>query len=178
MPDRTELPLFLLHTVLFPGGHLPLRVFEPRYLDMLCRCMGEDAPFGVVLIQEGREVGAGAIPYTTGTLAKVVDWKQGKDGILEVVARGLQRFRVVDYWSAKDQLTLARIETVADAPGVPIPFRLQSLSLGLGRILAHLHGTSDRPCPKPLRLDDAEWVGLRLAEVLPLPLSYKQDLLE
>ena len=88
-----QVALFPLNTVLFPGGPLPLRVFEPRYLDMISRCMKEDAPFGVLLIRDGHEAGP-ATTHHVGTLARVTDWYQGSDGLLGITAIGTERFRL------------------------------------------------------------------------------------
>ena len=87
MAGVVRVPLFPLSTVLFPGGPLPLRIFEARYVDMISRCMKDDSPFGVVLIREGDEVGP-AKTHDIGTLARIVDWYQGSDGLLGVTARG------------------------------------------------------------------------------------------
>jgi len=81
--------------VLFPGGPLPLRIFEQRYLDMISSCLKNDSPFGVLLIREGAEVGP-ATTYDVGTLARITDWYQGSDGLLGVTATGSRRFR--DVW--------------------------------------------------------------------------------
>ena len=93
--NRTTLPLFPLSTVLFPEGPLPLRVFEPRYLDMISRCLREAAGFGVVLIVSGSDTGA-VETSTVGTVARIVDWYQGSDGILGITARGTRQFRLHD----------------------------------------------------------------------------------
>ena len=82
-----QVPLFPLNTVLFPGGPLPLRIFEPRYIDMISERMKADAPFGVLLIREGQEAGA-ATTFHIGTLARIADWYQGSDGLLGVTAIG------------------------------------------------------------------------------------------
>ena len=68
-PDLASLPLFPLNTVLFPGGLLPLRVFEARYMDMTRECLKAEQPFGVCLIKDGKEVGTPANPEPVGTLA-------------------------------------------------------------------------------------------------------------
>ena len=114
-----QVPLFPLNTVLFPGGPLPLRIFEPRYLDMLSRCMKADAPFGVVLIREGGEVG----PATTrevGTLATVTDWYKGSDGILGVTAVGTQRFRLLSAERLADGLNVGDVEILPELPSQPL----------------------------------------------------------
>ena len=89
-----EIPLFPLNTVLFPGGPLPLRIFESRYIDMISRCMKHDSPFGVLLIREGQEAGP-ATMHTVGTLATVTDWYQGSDGLLGITAIGSERFELL-----------------------------------------------------------------------------------
>ncbi len=90
-----QLPLFPLHTVLFPGGALPLLVFEPRYREMIGRCLEEDAELGVVLLKEGEEVGEGPqVPYDVGTTARIVESERLPDGRLQVLVRGRRRFRI------------------------------------------------------------------------------------
>jgi Lon protease-like protein len=93
--------------VLFPGGPLPLRIFEARYLDMISRCLKTDTPFGVLLIRDGDETGA-ARTHTVGTLARIVDWYQGSDGLLGVTAAGEQRFRLLDVGIQPDGLNAGR----------------------------------------------------------------------
>ena len=83
-----QVPLFPLNTVLFPGGPLPLRIFEARYVDMISHCLKENASFGVLLIREGQEAGTPASTFEVGTLARIVDWYQGSDGLLGVTAIG------------------------------------------------------------------------------------------
>ena len=90
LPER--LPLFPLKTVLFPGGVLPLRVFEPRYMDMITRCMREDAGFGVCLIAAGEEVGETAVPHPVGTEARIEQWDMAQAGVLNLLTRGSRRF--------------------------------------------------------------------------------------
>ena len=92
MPDR--LPLFLLKTVLFPGMTLPLHIFEERYKLMINRCVEQRAPFGVVLIRSGEEVGAPAEPYDVGTIASITKLKRLEDGRINLVASGERRFRI------------------------------------------------------------------------------------
>ncbi|HEY0720771.1 MAG TPA: LON peptidase substrate-binding domain-containing protein, partial [Gammaproteobacteria bacterium] len=93
---RLRIPLFPLHSVLFPGGPLALRIFEPRYLDMVSRCMREECAFGISLIQEGDEVGDAAQPYEIGTLARISYFERRPDGLLGITVRGEQRFRIID----------------------------------------------------------------------------------
>jgi len=175
MSERA-LPLFPLHTVLFPGGQLPLRVFEPRYLKMVCACLKEGSEFGICLIRSGQEVGRAAQTYPVGTLARIADWDRGPDGLLAITCRGGQRFRIRSVRVEPDQLTVARVVVLPPDPEEFVPAHLQGLAGLLERILDRIEppeaGDDERP------LEDAGWVGARLAELLPLPAAEKQELLE
>lgn len=169
-----QIPLFPLNTVLFPGGPLPLRIFEPRYLDMLSRCMKDDAPFGVLLIREGEEVGP-ATTWDVGTLAKVTDWYQGSDGILGVTAIGIERFRLLAAERQPDGLNIGEVEILPDLPSQALPAEYAPLVKILAHVLDEfglLYEGLDR------HYDDAVWVAYRVIEVLPVPLEQKQACLE
>ena len=97
-----EVPLFPLNTVLFPGGPLPLRIFETRYTDMVRRCLRTESPFGVLLIREGVEAGGAAATMQLGTLARIVDFNPMPDGLLGIICRGESRFRVMERWRQAD----------------------------------------------------------------------------
>lgn len=105
--DFMEMPLFPLNVVLFPGMMLPLHIFEPRYREMINRCIDEEIPFGVVLIQTGDEVGGNAVPHAIGTAARIKKVVRGADGTMNITVLGMQRFRIVEldhshsYLSAK-----------------------------------------------------------------------------
>lgn len=100
--------------MLFPGGSLPLRIFETRYMDMAKACLRDGAPFGICLIREGREVGAPATPFEVGTLATIESWDMQQLGLLHIVARGGQRFRVVNHRAQPDGLLRATVELLPD----------------------------------------------------------------
>ena len=117
-----QIPLFPLNTVLFPGGPLPLRIFETRYIDMVKDCVKDDAPFGVLLIREGGETGA-ATTHTVGTLARITDWYQGSDGLLGVTAVGERRFRLLSSERLASGLNVGQIEVLPDEPSMPLPIR-------------------------------------------------------
>lgn len=168
-------PLFLLNTVLMPGGILPLRVFESRYLDMVARSMREDRPFAVVSIAAGDEVGAAAQPASMGTLARIGDWDQGKDGVLQVVAEGLHRVRIFAPEVQLDRLTVAEVEALPDDEPLPLPQEMGYMAKGLDRLIDQLGPPYTQ---RSRHLDDAVWVGNRLTEVLPMGLHSKQVLLE
>jgi Lon protease-like protein len=172
--EIVELPLFPLNTVLFPGGPLALRIFEPRYLDMVSQCMRGQHGFGVVLIEEGSEAGAANFA-TTGTRAEIVDWDRGRDGLLSLMAKGHERFTVSQSHREADGLYVGRIAPLPLERAVPVPERYLRLSRLLARLLE-----GDEPIYDDLetRLSDATWVGFRLAELLPLAMPTKQSLLE
>jgi len=172
---RKDVPLFPLNTVLFPGGLLPLRIFEQRYLEMAKGCLRDGAPFGVCLIREGAEVGTPATHEDLGCLAHITQWDMQQLGLLQLVAQGAERFRVLAKRIRTDGLILADIELLAQDADTPMPEKFLACRQLLERIVAE-HG--ERLFAKPFLLDSSAWVGARLAEVLPLPASARQKLLE
>ena len=170
-----EVPLFPLHTVLYPEGPLSLRIFEPRYLDMVSECLRNEQPFGVCLIQSGQEAGRAAMPHLTGTFARIVDWQRGDDGLLSISARGEQRFHVQDTRVERDQLLRGSVQLLAPEPSVALPAQNHYMTEVLDQLFEHANGVYG---DLPKRPDDASWVGYRLAEVLSLPMVRRQYFLE
>ena len=173
--DNSVISLFPLHTVLFPGGPLPLRIFETRYTDMVRRCMREQQPFGVVLIQEGDEDGPVATTATVGCSARIADFYTLQDGLLGISCVGERKFRVERVWRAADGLNMAEVTWLAEEAELPLPAEFARLGNTVRRALAELAEHYEHVDRK---FDDAAWVGARLAELLPLPASDKQALLE
>lgn len=172
----SALPLFPLNLVLFPDGPLPLRIFETRYYDMVRRCMREGTPFGVVLIREGREAGPGdADLHEVGTSAEITDFHQLSDGLLGLSCVGRRRFRIAGRSRQSDGLHTGEVEWLPAQPTLPVPARHARLSKLLGVVLPQL---GEVYATIAMRLDDAAWVGNRLAEILPIPLADKQAYLE
>jgi Lon protease-like protein len=170
-----ELALFPLNTVLFPGGLLPLRIFEPRYLDMVGRCMREGTDFGVVLITSGEETGPLAVTAAVGTGARVVDFSQLPDGLLGVMCRGSRRFRVQSHRVQADGLRIGEVEWLAAPAPAALAAEHLRLAKVLRRVLEELGGTARF---LDADFDDADWVSNRLAEFLPLERVDQQALLE
>lgn len=169
-----RIPLFPLNTVLFPGGPLPLRIFETRYIDMISNCLQKDAPFGVLLIREGNETG-NASTFDVGTLARIIDWYQGSDGLLGITAVGQQRFRLLSAERQPDGLNVGNVELLPDESALPLDedFRgLADILQGVLDDLGRLYESMER------RYDDAGWVTYRFVEILPLELEQKQYCLE
>src|SRR5437899_5268215 len=113
---RVRLPLFPLHTVLFPEATLALQIFEPRYREMIGRCLAHDEPFGVVLILEGEEIGGEAVRRKIGTEAAIIASERSKDGRYDIVAEGRRRFRIVALDASRPYLRV-EVEFLDDAVG-------------------------------------------------------------
>ena len=169
-----ELPLFPLNAVLFPGGPLPLKIFEPRYLDMVSRCMREQTGFAVVLVSEGEEASIATSFAATGTEARIVDFDRLEDGLLGISCLGRERVRVVEAWREPDGLNRGRVLDIAADPVVAVPPEQAWLADVVKQVLPEA-GDTYRHVE---RRDDAAWIANRLAELLPLALADKQSLLE
>lgn len=168
-------PLFPLNTVLFPGGPLRLRIFEPRYLDMISRCMRENNCFGVALITEGREAGGKARTTGVGTTARIVDFERLDDGLLGITARGEQKFSIAEVKTQSDGLNVADVNFLPEEPAMEIPEDLAILAELLKQAFVQVGAAYGN---EPPHYENASWVGMRLAEILPLPMPEKQQCLE
>lgn len=169
------IPLFPLNTVLFPGGLLPLRIFEARYMDMARDCLKHQRPFGVCLIRSGSEVGEAATPELTGCLARIIDCDMQQLGILHVTTMGEQRFQVLEYKAGAQELLTASVALIPNEAAQALPSRYAACA----RILRLVASARETPVfAEPHEFDNAVWVGCRLSEILPLPLIAKQKLLE
>ncbi len=169
------LPLFPLHTVLFPGGVITLRIFEARYLDMVSACLKQDSGFGVCLIRSGAEVGQAADIYEVGTLAKIIDWTHREDGLLGVTCRGEQRFRIRSQTLRPNRLLAGAVEILPDEAEQPVPARLQMLIALFKELNERTGYHSPDMLQKATRVNGLSY---RLAELLPVDLPEKQMLLE
>ena len=172
---RETVPIFPLHTVLFPAMRLPLRIFETRYMDMAKACLKEGRPFGICLIREGREVGAPAVPEDIGCLARIAECDMEELGILKVTAEGHERFRILSSEVARSGLIVGEIEPLAPEAAAEGVEGLEECAQFLRKVIA---GIGPGRFSEPLRFDDASWVGFRIAEILPLRNDVKQKMLE
>jgi Lon protease-like protein len=169
-----EIPLFPLNLVLFPDGPLPLRIFETRYVDMVRRCMRESSEFGVVLIRKGQETGP-AETFDVGTTAGIIDFHQLADGFLGLSCVGRRRFRIKERSLRRDGLNVAVVEFFNDSSMMGMPAQHESMSELIESVLPQL---GEPYSEMRMQLDDATWVGQRLAEILPIPVAQKQYCLE
>lgn len=177
--QSNTLPLFLLKTVLFPGGLLPLKIFEQRYIDMSKSCLAENRPFGVCLITHGEEVATpkGAAPEIAmvGTLALIKDWDMPQLGILHVATLGGSRFQIRGTATSDNGLVVGEVTSIPDEPAMRLHEQYRPL-VNLLELIATRVGPQNFPVER--NYEDASWVGYRLAEFLPLPLPIKQSMLE
>jgi len=173
--SRQSVPLFPLQTVLYPGGPLALKIFEPRYLDMVSSCIRDAAPFGVLLLTEGAEVSSEVQTQATGTLANIADWYQGSDGLLGITAIGAERFRLLAMRQQEGGLNVGDIELLPAEPEVPVPAEYSVLA---ELLRATFDDLGEHYASIEQSFDDASWVGYRLAEILPLDIQSKQYCLE
>ncbi|NKC12387.1 MAG: peptidase S16 [Gammaproteobacteria bacterium] len=175
MNSIDELPIFALNTVLCPGGHLPLRVFEPRYVDMIKRCMSAGTPFGICLIRAGHEVGDAATAHRTGTLAHIVDFDLLDDGLLGITAQGGERFRIEHTRVLADQLLVAVTSAIPAEQETALPSEYSHLAQIVAALLEHFGRSA---VEHERNAAQATWVGYRLTEMLPMPPAKRQTMLE
>jgi Lon protease-like protein len=185
-----QIPLFPLGTVLFPGGLLPLRIFEVRYLDMIGKCRKADAPFGVVSLTSGSEVrkaGADAESFAAiGTLVVIREFESPQSGLLQIECVGSQRFRVRTTELQKHGLWVAEVEAVTEDVALEIPDDLQHTATALRRLIDTLQARRRAqgaesvrlPIGEPYRFDDCGWVANRWCELVPMQLELRQRLME
>jgi Lon protease-like protein len=187
------LPLFPLGTVLYPGGLLPLRIFEVRYLDMIGKCHKTGAPFGVVALTHGSEVrkpedGPGGDGFasevfnTVGTLATISSFSVPQPGLMVIRCTGAQRFEISSREKLKHGLWIADVTRLEDDQPIQVPDDLRPAANALGKLIKSLQeravSPDQMPLQPPYRLDDCGWVANRWCELLPMPLELKQRLME
>ena len=171
----SALPLFPLNTVIFPGGALPLRIFEPRYLDMVKDCVRNDHGFGIALIKNGKEAGKAADVYKTGTECRIDDWETLSDGLLGITAYGERKFHIETTHVEANQLLMGQVQHLDQEPDLELPEEFELMRTMLQGIITQI----GKPYTNlPAHYEQAGWVGARLTELLPLQLVTKQRLLE
>lgn len=161
--------------MLFPAGRLPLRIFEPRYVEMTRACLRDRSVFGVCLIQAGFEVGRPAIPYDVGCTARIVDWQSPAANQFTLMAQGESPFRILRRWTLPSDLVMAEVELIEPPDPAPVPERHAVLVRLLAELIDQI---GEDYFPKPPRLDDAAWLGNRLCELMPVKPERKQKFLE
>jgi uncharacterized protein len=190
----TSLPLFPLGTVLYPGGLLPLQIFEVRYLDMIGKCHKAGAPFGIISLTEGSEVRqrkdsgpsgdgfANEAFGSVGTLASITEFSVPQPGLMMIRCVGTQRFEISAREKLKHGLWIANVTRLDDDQAIPVPEDLQRTANALGKLIKSLQERrvpeDQMPLLPPYQLDDCGWVANRWCELLPMPVELKQRLME
>jgi Lon protease-like protein len=190
----SSLPLFPLGAVLYPGGLLPLRIFEVRYLDMIGKCYKTGAPFGVVALTRGAEVRkadatgpsgdgfAGEEFNAVGTLATITSFSTPQPGLMVIRCAGAQRFEISSREKLKHGLWIADVTRLDNDQAVKVPDDLRGTANALGKLIKTLQErdipAEQMPLEPPYDLDDCGWVANRWCELLPMPLDLKQRLME
>ena len=173
---ETDIPLFPLHTVLFPDGYLKLRIFEQRYIDMVRECSLKACCFGVCLINNPEDTNRPANHMRVGTTAEICDFSTLDDGLLGITAQGRQKFTINETRMRDNGLLMAKVELLDETDLIDLPDEYSVLSMITGRFMEQAGG--NYPSFQPQHLQDANWVGYRLAELLPLDINEKQVLLQ
>jgi uncharacterized protein len=171
-----ELPLLPLPSVLFPGGELRLRIAQPLHLDLIRWCAREQRPFGVCLLPDAGDGEAPSRPVALGTVARIVDFYSLADGMLGISAHGEHCFQVRRARIRDNGLIVAEFEPIRPPPAEPVRPEHGLLVQLLEHLLERVggpHARAPRGC-----FDQADWVGWRLAEVLPLSEAERQQLLQ
>lgn len=176
-----DLAIFPLSTVLFPGGVLPLRIFEARYTDMVRECMRQERPFGVCLITQGGEVGTPAEHEPIGCLARIEDVDMEQPGVLRIRTLGGQRFQVEERDLASNQLIRARVRLIDEDPLEPVPTEHMACVGLLKRMVSEIERSTPDPAQRmiaaPMQFESTAWVANRIAEFLPIPPASKHRLM-
>ena len=175
------LPLFPLGTVLFPGGLLPLKVFEARYLDLMSHCLRSQEPFAVVHIRQGQELRSGGqakpLLETTAVLAHLQDVDAEQPGILKVRCTGGMRVLLGATQQRADGLWLAEAQAIEPDAAAAVPGELQPSARALAQAIAALAAQDQHPFVTPHQLGEAGWVANRWCEILPISGAAKQRLM-
>ena len=167
----TELPLFPLKTVLLPGNTLSLKIFEPRYTDMIANCMREESNFGVILIYKGEETQSNSEIHSVGTIARIYDWQDRNDGLLGITALGMDRFEIESTRTQPDGLTIATINVLDEENKKEIPEQYRYMQ----ELLEHISQQEARVFDPD---DGFAEILYQLIYLLPLDSNLKQRLLE
>ena len=173
MSNDENCPIFPLRTMLFPDSRLPLRIFEPRYIDMVSKCMKDSLEFGVILSRESNDPKMFET-YNIGTMAKIIDWEQGNDGLLGITTIGTNKFKLLGMNKREDGLNIGDVEIIEREGDFKPTENFSNLVSLLKAILDDINLYND----DEKKFESASWVSFRFAEILPLKLEDKQKCLE
>jgi Lon protease-like protein len=173
----TEVPLFPLSIVLFPGAPLPLHIFEERYKAMIGDCLERNEPFGVVLIKEGQEVGAPAVPFDIGTTARVIRSEILAEGRMNIVTKGERRFEIAEITQQAPYL-LGRVRFLEEPVGEGISELLPELNPEFTALIQGLTALAGGYVSDVTMPEDPVELSYTIAASLNLQAHVRQALLE
>ncbi|UTW13751.1 LON peptidase substrate-binding domain-containing protein [Marinobacterium rhizophilum] len=169
------LPLFPLPVVLFPGSHLPLQIFEPRYLTMVSESFRHQRGFVIVQTRPGEASVDGQPPFfDLGVYGEIVDWDQLENERLGILVKGLRRVRIGPVRAQPDNLLLGECDVLAPEPVEPVLPEYAGLQRLLCQMLKHPTFAAQAAGTDT---EDAVTLGYRLADWLPFSAQDKQELL-
>jgi len=172
-----RLPLFPLHTVLFPEATLALQIFEPRYREMIGRCLAHDEPFGVCLILEGEEIGGHAVPRRFGTEAAIIASERSQDGRYDIVAEGRRRFEIIGLDKSRAYLR-ADVEFLEDPLGTEAEILAEAVARLVEGVVQSLEARGHAIVDETWKGLDPRSLSYRVADALPGADEVRQELLE
>lgn len=173
--------MFPLQSALMPGVAAPLRIFEPRYLQLISDALASDGTFGIVLIERGSEVGGGDTRFGVGTLVRIIRNDRNSDATLSIVVGGDHRVRIEE-WLADNPYPLARTTPYPDLPTPPGKDLDHAFRLGIAQLRRHLAYCVEAGMtvpPATFEMSDDPVAGSYLLSALaPIGTLDSQDLLE
>lgn len=171
-----KIPLFPLHAVLFPSTTLPIQIFEPRYREMVGRCLEHEEPFGVCLILEGEEVGGPATPHRIGTEAAIIAAQRNQGGRYEILVEGRRRFEILALDKSRRYLQ-AEVRILPEPEDGDL-----ELAQGVAKLFEPFLESAEREgesiMDETWKELDPRTLSYRIASVLPMEDEAKQGLLE
>lgn len=171
--SHPDYPLFPLDTVVFPDGVLPLRIFEPRYLDLVSMCMKRSTGFGICVARPANN-GGFSLPHSVGTLVEIVDFDRLEDGCLGITVEGRRRFNVLSTRQAGNGLWWGTVEFIREGLDVDCPAEFDTLREIAEALLEQADSSWSRYTP---HYNSALWLSARLTELLPFDPATKHTLL-
>lgn len=172
-----RLPLFPLQAVLFPDATLPLHIFEPRYREMVGRCLEHDEPFGICLILEGEEIGGPAVPHRIGTEAAIIASRRYGDGRYDIVVEGRRRFEILHVDEARPYLR-ADVRFLEEPEGPADPGLAEAVAKLFEGVLEGLELSGQAVIDDTWRDLDARALSYKISAALPVEEDAKQEVLE
>lgn len=170
-----EMPIFPLTAIVLPEGRMPLRLFEPKYINMVKNCFKTDTGFGICLIKNRNAIAHMPMPFPQGTHVKLVDFDQGDDGLLHIVVEGMQEFNLLSCEPNEDELLIGDVSFIEHSELNVMPESFEELATKLETILDYVEPNLQYP---EKHLDNPTWVCNRLLELLPISPTSKFELLQ